>query len=347
MTRVNIKDIAQKAGVSKTAVSFAFNNPSRLSEATVQQILAIAEEMGYSPDPVARSMSTGRTGTIGLLLPQPMPEIVRNPYFPEFLEGIGEVCTHAGLSLMLVSPMKGSMRRAIVNAAVDGFLTLGLEEYKATMVVLRQRGVPFVTVDSDPIEGVPAINVDDAGGACQAMRHVLAMGHRQIAILPIRSGKQGHYREYVGTLGARMHGYLQALEEYGLNVNGRSVRLVECTSSETGGMEGFQSLWKSRHRPTAIVAMSDIIAIGAIKAAIAAGLQVPRDLSVVGFDDITLASLIQPPLTTVAQPSREKGEIAARELVKLLESNLEPLHQVLPTRLVERATVCTPINSEK
>lgn len=347
MTRVNIKDIAQKAGVSKTAVSFAFNNPSRLSEATVQQILAIAEEMGYSPDPVARSMSTGRTGTIGLLLPQPMPEIVRNPYFPEFLEGIGEVCTHAGLSLMLVSPMKGSMRRAIVNAAVDGFLTLGLEEYKATMVVLRQRGVPFVTVDSDPIEGVPAINVDDAGGACQAMRHVLAMGHRQIAILPIRSGKQGHYREYVGTLGARMHGYLQALEEYGLNVNGRSVRLVECTSSETGGMEGFQSLWKSRHRPTAIVAMSDIIAIGAIKAAFAAGLQVPRDLSVIGFDDITLASLIQPPLTTVAQPSREKGEIAARELVKLLESNLEPLHQVLPTRLVERATVCTPISSEK
>lgn len=346
MTRVNIKDIAQKAGVSKTAVSFAFNNPSRLSEATVQQILAIAEEMGYSPDPVARSMSTGRTGTIGLLLPQPMPEIVRNPYFPEFLEGIGEVCTHAGLSLMLVSPMKGSMRRAIVNAAVDGFLTLGLEEYKATMVVLRQRGVPFVTVDSDPIEGVPAINVDDAGGACQAMRHVLAMGHRQIAILPIRSGKQGHYREYVGTLGARMHGYLQALEEYGLSVNGRSVRLVECTSSETGGMEGFQSLWKSRHRPTAIVAMSDIIAIGAIKAAIAAGLQVPRDLSVVGFDDITLASLIQPALTTVAQPSREKGEIAARELVKLLESNLEPLHQVLPTRLVERATVCTPIRSD-
>lgn len=346
MTRVNIKDIAQKAGVSKTAVSFAFNNPSRLSEATVQQILAIAEEMGYSPDPVARSMSTGRTGTIGLLLPQPMPEIVRNPFFPEFLEGIGEVCTHAGLSLMLVPPMKGSMRRAIVNAAVDGFLTLGLEEYKATMVVLRQRGVPFVTVDSDPIEGVPAINVDDSGGACQAMRHVLAMGHRQIAILAIRSGKQGHYREYVGTLGARMHGYLQALEEYGLSVNGRSVRLLECISSENGGMEGFQSLWKSRHHPTAIVAMSDIIAIGAIKAAVADGVQVPQDLSVVGFDDITLASLIQPALTTVAQPSREKGEIAARELVKLLESNLEPLHQVLPTRLVERATVCAPRISE-
>ncbi len=302
--------------------------------------------MGYSPDPVARSMSTGRTGTIGLLLPQPLPEIVRNPYFPEFLEGIGEVCTHSGLSLMLVPPLKGSMRRAIVNAAVDGFLTLGLEEFKATMVVLRQRGVPFVTVDSDPIEGVPAINVDDAGGACQAMRHVLSLGHRQIAILAIRSGKQGHYREYVGTLGARMHGYLQALEEYGLTIDGRAIRLLECASTEEGGIESFQTLWKLRRRPTAIIAMSDIIAIGVIKAATTAGLHVPQDLSVVGFDDITLASLIHPALTTVAQPSREKGEVATCQLVKLIEANAEPLHQMLPTRLVERNSVCPPRKEE-
>ncbi len=346
MPRINIKDIAQKAGVSKTAVSFAFNNPSRLSEATVQQILTIAEEMGYSPDPVARSMSTGRTGTIGLLLPQPLPEIVRNPFFPEFLEGIGEVCAHSGLSLMLVPPLKGSIRRAIINAAVDGFLTLGLEEFKATMVVLRQRGVPFVTVDSDPIEGVPAINVDDAGGACQAMRHVLSLGHRQIAILAIRSGKQGHYREYVGTLGARMHGYLQALEEYGLTIDRRAIRLLECASTEEGGMESFQTLWKLSRHPTAIIAMSDIIAIGVIKAANTAGLHVPQDLSVVGFDDITMASLIHPALTTVAQPSREKGEIATRLLVKLIEANAKPVHQMLPTRLIERNSVCPPRREE-
>jgi alanine racemase len=342
MTKININDIAQKAGVSKTAVSFAFNNPSRLSETTVQQILAIAEDMGYSPDPVARSMSTGRTGTIGLLLPQPIPEIVRNPYFPEFVEGIGEVCSGSGLSLMLVPPLKGSIRRAIVNAAVDGFLTLGLEEYKATMVVLRQRGVPFVTVDSDPIEGIPAINVDDAGGAYQAMQHVLAMGHCHIAILGIRSGKQGHYQEYVGTLGARMSGYLQALQEYHLNINSRSIRLLECTNTENGGIEGFQKLWKSRSRPTAVIAMSDIIAIGVIKAAVAEGLHIPEDLSVVGFDNITLASLIHPAMTTVAQPSREKGELAANLLVKLIEGKVEPTHQLLQTRLVKRETVCPP-----
>lgn len=342
MPKVNIKDIALKAGISKTAVSFAFNNPSRLSDATLKHILSIAEEMGYSPNPVARSMTTGRTGTIGLLVPQPINEIIRNPHFPEFIEGIGDVCTLSGLSLMLVPPLKGSMRRAIDNAAVDGFLTLGLEEAKATMVVVRQRRVPFVTVDSDPIEGVPAINVDDTGGASQVMQHILAMGHRHIAILVIRSGKQGHYKEYVGTLGARMRGYTSMLDQFNLHIDGRTVRLLECTSSEAGGMEGFQALWRSRNRPTAVVAMSDIIAIGVIKGATAAGVSIPKDLSVVGFDDIALSSLIHPALTTVSQPSIEKGRQAATLLVQLLDSTVEPTHQILPTRLVLRNSVSSP-----
>lgn len=342
MSKVNINDIALKSGFSKTAVSFAFNNPTRLSDATLKHILAIAEELGYSPDPVARNMSTGRTGVIGLLVPQPIDEMFRNPYFPEFVEGIGEVCTRSGFSLMLVPPLKGSMRRAIDNAAVDGILTLGLEEDKATMVVARQCRVPFVTVDSDPIEGVPAINVDDTGGASQAMEHVLDMGHRNIAILAIRSGKQARYQEYVGTLRARMHGYMMALEKYGLTFNGHSVRLLECVSTENGGVEGFHTLWRSRQRPTAVIAMSDIIAIGVIKAAKAEGLHIPKDLSIVGFDDITLASLIHPALTTVSQPSTEKGRQATNLLVKLIESAVEPTHQILPTLLVIRESVCPP-----
>ncbi|HEY3310719.1 MAG TPA: substrate-binding domain-containing protein [Anaerolineales bacterium] len=342
MSRVNITDIALKAGVSKTAVSFAFNNPNRLSETTLKHILSIADEMGYTPNPVARSMTTGRTGAIGLLVPQPINEIIRNPHFPEFVEGIGEVCTHSGLSLMLVPPLKGSMRRAIDNAAVDGFLTLGLEEYKSTMVVVLQRRVPFVTIDSDPIDGVPAINVDDTGGARQAMEYVLEMGHRHIVILAIRSGKQGHYQEYVGTLGARMQGYQLALKNFGLDVNGRTVRLLECPSTEEGGKEVFQTLWRSRNRPTAIIAMSDIIAIGVMKAARAQGLQIPRDLSVVGFDDIAIASIIHPTLTTVSQPTAEKGRQAAMLLVKLIESNIEPTRMTFPTQLVKRESVCPP-----
>lgn len=106
MARVTIRGIAEKAGVSATSVSFAFNNPSRLPEATVQRILEVAEELGYIPDPVARSMSTGRTGTLGILMPQPFTEVVRNPFLYEFLEGVAEVCTAAGYSLMLVPPLR-------------------------------------------------------------------------------------------------------------------------------------------------------------------------------------------------------------------------------------------------
>ncbi|MEX1143331.1 MAG: LacI family DNA-binding transcriptional regulator [Anaerolineales bacterium] len=346
MTRVNIKDIAEKAQVSTTAVSFAFNNPARLSKSTVKRILNIADEMGYTPNPLARNLSTGKTGAIGLLVPQPIPEIIRNPFMPEFIEGIGEVTTHKGLSLMLVPPLKGSIERAIVNAAVDGFLTLGLEESKSTMVVLRQRGVPFVTVDSDPIVGVPAINVDDEGGAKAAMQAVLEAGHREIAILSIRSGKKGHHQEYVGTLRNRMNGYEAALGEFGLKLNGHKVRLLECVSTEKGGEDGFQRLWNSRYRPTAVVAMSDIIAIGAMKAARQTGLQVPNELSFVGFDDIPLAELFTPGLTTIAQPLRQKGSLAAELLVDTIAGHSAlGGHHVLPTRLVVRQSLMASGNS--
>lgn len=342
MAKVTIKDIAEKAGVSRTAVSFAFNNPSRLSEATVQRILEVAEEIGYIPDPVARSMNTGRTCTMGILVPQPLPEITRNPFLSEFLEGVGEVCTKAGFSLMLVPPLEGSIKRAITNAAVDGFLTLGLESSKAVMVVLRQRGVPYVMVDSDPVEGVPAVNVNDEAGARSAMAHVLELGHRDIAILVIRSGKQGRYQEYVGTLGRRMRGYLAALGRFGLGLDGTRIRLVECASTARGGRSGFRIIWRAKSRPTAIVAMSDIIAVGVLEAAREEGVRVPEDLSIVGFDDLPLASWVNPPLTTVHQQLCRKGRLAAEMLVGHIEGEVEPLHQVLSTRLVVRKSACPP-----
>jgi DNA-binding LacI/PurR family transcriptional regulator len=342
MTKVTIDDIARRAGVSKTAVSFAFNNPSRLSEATVKNILAIAEELGYIPNPVARSMNTGRTGTIGVLVPQPIPEIIRNPFLPEFLEGVGEVCTRVNLSLMIVPPVEGSMRRALANAAVDGFLTLGLEEFKSTMMVLRKRGVAYVTVDSDPIEGVPAVNIDDEGGATAAMEHVLKHGHREILILAIRSGKHGKFEQYAGTLRDRIQGYRAALKAQGLDLDGRKVRLMECSSTEKGGRAVFRRVLRSKWRPTAVVAMSDIIAIGVMREAIEAGLRVPGDLSIVGFDDLPLSTWVNPPLTTVAQPLCKKGRLAAEILLKTIEGQSDPRHHVLPTKLVARKSVAFP-----
>lgn len=336
---VTIADIAARSGVSKTAVSYAFNAPARLAPSTVQRILAIAEELGYSPNPVARSMSIGRTGTIGVLVPQPLELMLGNPFFSEFLTGVAAVAGEAEFPLLLVPPVKGSVQRAVNGAAVDGFLTLGLETFRPTMHILERRNLPYVMVDSDPVKGVACVNVDDEQGAHDAMRHLLDHGHRRIGILGIRSPQRGQWRKYTGTLQRRIAGYLRALDASGLTIDDAAVRLVECDVTEEGGRLGVQRLARRGPLPTALIAMSDLIAIGALEEAIRGGIRVPDELSVVGFDGILETEWVQPPLTTVLQPSREKGRTATAMLLGLIAQTESPRHIVLATELIERRSV--------
>jgi len=272
-------------------------------------------------------------------VPQPIPNIVRNPFFSELLEGIGEICKKAGFSLMLVPPLKGSMSQAISTAMVDGFLTVGLETFRNSMVILQQRHVPFVMIDSDPVENIPCVNIDDAQGSYEAMAYVLRMGHRSIAIMGIRSGLKGRYKEYKGILQRRMSGYLNALEEFGLSMRKRNIHLIECEATVKGGKAGFSQVWQYKHKPTAIVAMSDIIAIGAIEAAKSLNIKIPQELSIVGFDNIPAAQWLTPSLSTVRQPIREKGRLAAKLLDDLLNKRVIQNSYMLPTELIKRDSV--------
>jgi alanine racemase len=342
MVRVTIKEVAERAGVSKTAVSFAFNDPSRLSEATVQKILAVAGELGYAPHPVARSLNTGRTGVLGLLLPQDIPTILENPFSTQFMRGMGRVCDEQGLSLMLVPPVKGSMLKAIDHAAVDGFVVMGLEPQDPVVNMLRQRHVPFVMVDSEVPDGVPCLNIEDHEGARAAMMHAIQRGHRRIAMVAFESGKEGRWREYTGTLCRRLAGYLEALATVGLSLDGPGVQILECENSIEGGADAFSRLWQTPSCPTIVVAMSDIIALGVMGAAREQGLEIPKDLSVIGYDDIPEAQRANPPLTTVRQPMVEKGEQAAELLVKALRGESASERCTLPTELIIRASVVPP-----
>lgn len=342
MKKVTIIDIAKKAGVSTTSVSFAFNNPSRLSEGTVQRILEIAEEIGYVPDPVARSMSTGKTGVIGLLVPQPISEIIRNPFLSEFIEGVGEISIREGLSILLVPPLEGSVKRAVARTAVDGFITIGLELYKSTMEILKRRGVAFVMVDADPVENVSSVNIQDKKGAYLIMKHVLELGHREIGILGIRSGKQQKINEYSGTLRDRISGYQDALLEYGSSIDEDNIHLIECSSTLTGGIDGYKHLKKVMPKMTCIVTMADVIAYGVIDAVKKEGLRIPEDISIVGFDDIPYSRLVSPPLTTVSQPVRKKGRIAAELLMHHINGNHKIIHEVLPIKIIVRDSVSHP-----
>ncbi len=339
MAKVTITEIAKRAGVSKTAVSFAFNDPARLPSGTVERILAVAEDLGYIPNPVARSLSNNRTGNIGLLFPQPLPEVLANPYMLDLLRGVGSACDAQGYNVMLVSPILGSMRHAVSGAVVDGFLTIGLEHYKSTIALLDRREIPYVMVDSQPSEGIACVNTDDESGAYSVMAHLLGHGHRDITILGIESGKHGRFQEYVGTIDRRMTGYRRALAEYGLDVDGKQIKLIECHVSYEGGQAGFEQAWKSRRKPTAIVAMADIIAAGVLDVARTKGIPVPAQLSVVGFDNLQLARWTDPPLTTVRQPVEEKGLYAANLLLSTIQHPETPwTHFAFETEMVVRGS---------
>lgn len=325
MSRVTILEVARAAHVSSTTVSFAFNRPEQLSEATRTRVLATARRLGYTPHPAARSLSMRRSGSVGLLVPQSLETVFANPFVAELIQGIGSVFADHNLTLLLVPPLNGSLESAIAGAAVDGFISLGLNAGDRTVETLRRLDLPYVLLDADPPAGSAAVNVDDQGGAALAARHLLSLGHRSIAIVALgpARGEQAHK----GVGARRLAGYRQAIKKAGAP----APALDAAGATYTAGAEAFRRLWAGRRRPTAMLAMSDMAAIGVMAAARAAGVRIPEDLSVVGFDDLPMAAWAQPGLTTVRQPIAEKGRQAARLLVASLAG--KTVHSPKPLRI--------------
>lgn len=330
MSRITIADVASAAGVSKTAVSFAFNNPERLGHATLERVLGVAHDLGYAPHPAARALSTRRSGTIGVLIPQRLSTVFANPFLSELIQGMGELCEEHDLTLLLVPPLDGSLEGAIRQASVDGFISLGLGPDDRALSVLDRIGIPTVLVDSEGSASYPSVNVDDQGGAHAAARHLLELGHRQLAIIvlpPARSQLNS-----TPTAARRLAGYRAAIRDSGA----AEPQEVVAGISVAAGSRAFESLPKGKRRPTGVLAMSDMAAIGVVMAAQAAGLRVPEDLSVVGFDDVPASAWTSPPLTTVRQPIVEKGRLAASLLIRRMKGSSAESPAPLKTTLVVR-----------
>lgn len=342
--RVTMQDVADRAGVSKTAVSLAINNSSRLSEATLRHILATAEELGYSVNTAARMLRTQKTNSLGLLLPQQLDKVLENPYYTQFMQGIGRTCNQEGYTLLLAPPLRGSMLKSIPYAAVDGFIVSGLEYDRGEVSALRQRRIPFVLVDSEHHEGVPSVEIDDAEGMRELVRHLLSLGHRRIAFFALETGVDGGYRNWRGPVLRRINGAIEALAEHGLTLESDGVSVHEVPCTRPGGVRAFKDLWEHEgDRPTAIVAFSDIIALGVLDAARDAGVSVPGDLSLTGFDDLAEAQWSRPSLTTVRQPIESKGRLAAEFLVESIASDTSRPHQQrLHTTLLVRESTAPP-----
>ncbi len=333
--------MAGAAGVSKTAVSFAFNNPEKLGHATLERVLHVAHELGYTPHPAARALSLRRSGTIGVLIPQRLSIVFANQFLSELLQGLGELVEEHELTLLLVPPLADSLEGAIRRASVDGFISLGLSPDDEALATLDRIGIPAVLVDSEESPQHPAVNVDDAGGAEAAARHLLDLGHRQVAmiVLPPTRSQTG----LTPTAARRLAGYQAALAAFDVP----DPYTVTAGATMAAGARAFDSFPKGKRRPTAVLAMSDMAAIGVLGAAHAAGLSVPGDLSVVGYDDLPMAAWTSPALTTVRQPTVEKGRLAARLLIQRMQGKIVSSPPPLSTSLVVRRSTSRPPGSPR
>lgn len=335
--RPRIADVAREAGVSKTAVSFAFNSPGRLAPETASRIREVAEQLGYTPHPVARMLTQRQTMTIGVLTPQALSVIFSNPFFGAFSEGVAAAAEEYGYALHFISPLHGSLVRAMSRATVDGVVAIGLSDRHPEVEQIRRAGLPIVLVDSSALPEHGSVEIDDIGGSYAAASHLAALGHREVLVLGVEPPAPGGL-DPDGTTARRLRGYREALATVGADIPDE--RVIVGPASIVGGIGIVERALDDGVRFTGVLAMSDAMAIGAMRALRSRGLDIPGDVSVVGFDDIDLAQHVDPPLSTVHQPIRRKGEEAARALLTVVErrGQAKPEHRRLETRLIVRAS---------
>src|SRR5215212_3005739 len=349
--RVTLTRIAEELGVSAMTVSNAYNHPDRLSKALRERVFETAGRLGYvGPDPVGRSLRRQRTDVVGVLYSNPLSYAFEDPAAVAFLGGLSSVTEEADLGLLLV-PAAGSVSggrdpRAAAHAAVDGFVIYSMSDEEPLLAAALERRLSAVVVDQPFKGGVPFVGVDDEGAARTAAEHLLDLGHERFAIVPFGlspDGREGiadsnrQERTAFHVSRMRLRGYRAALEEAGLPWSG--VPVYECQgSAKELGYRAVEALFRSRQEPTAILALSDQLALGAIEWMTQRRISVPQDVSVVGFDNIPAAASADPPLTTVHQDHAEKGRLAGRMLVAQLHEEGSPGTGLLATRLVVRGS---------
>jgi len=333
--RVTLQTLATRLGVSRSTVSNAFNRPDQLSEDLRTRILAAAAELGYAgPDPAARSLRGGRVGAIGLVQ-DTLRYAVNDAANRLMLEGVAEVCEDEGLALVLIPARTPAEGRPDVlrTALVDGVIFHCATTDRLRRRVVEDRHLPVVLLDGSPEADDLFVGIDDRGGARAAAAHLLALGHRRLAVVTMSSGEAGHE-----VVDQRLLGYRDAMADAGVDPD-------TATVVAGGGLEldefnaRIRALLEQPDRPTGVLAMSDELGAGVVRAARALGWRVPTDVSVVGFDDSATAFAVDPPLTTVRQDFARKGRLAVR---MALGDTSEGRQVVLPVELVVRGSSGPP-----
>ena len=340
--------LAADLGVSRATVSNAYNRPDQLSPALRAKILARATELGFAgPDPLARGLLRGRVGAVGVLVDQSLSYAFSDPATVLFLDGLARELQSDGIGLLLHAGQAGREELENVrDASVDAWVVQSLSDDHPSIAAAQARNRPMIVLDQPRLPGVAFIGVDDRAGGRLALEHLLGLGHTRLGLvsMPLRPdgthGPAGPARQKAVTYQVMRHrlaGAREAVEAAGLRWN--DVAVVECASNDVdAGVWATDQLMAVDDPPTAVFALSDQLALGALQFAKAAMFTVPDDLSVIGFDDSPLSQTSDPPLTTVAQPLLERGQAAGVLVRALLRGETPDAPPIFPVHLVVRSS---------
>ena len=335
---ITTHDVARLAGVSQPTVSLVLSNnvKARVAPETRERVMRAAEELGYQPNVIARALVLQRSYALGIIVPD-----LRNPFFAEIVSGAERVAAEAGYAVLLCEARERSRDphiNALLERQIDGIMIDALGSASLTEKLLERTNV--VLIDEPPGRW-PGVASDAFGAGKQAAEHLLALGHERFAFLGPATD--------IHAIRMRERGFVQTILKSGFKIESDRLRRVPATAS--GGQAGMRALLALEARPTAVFCSNDLVAIGALKTCSITKTRVPADISIIGCDDIELASLTHPELTTVAIPARELGARAARLLLQALRTEKQegrvesPVQRSIPSRLVVRGTTAPPPGS--
>lgn len=324
--RITINEVAKLAGVHPSTVSRVLTGGPGVSEETRKRVRQLIAALDYHPSVAARNLVTNTTKTIGVLIPRGSEYVFGNPYYLEILRGIGDIANPQGYHILLETNSTDPYVKLFKDRRVDGLLIVSPSMQDQGIAELLYEGYPFVVIGRVGGNNILGVEVDDYQGAYDATKHLLETGYTRIGYI---GGPLTHASGL-----DRLEGYRAALDAHGIRYNPELVT-IEKSFLREDGISGIKKLLSKNIE--AVLAFNDLVAIGAIDGARSAGLDVPKDLAVVGFDDIMLSAYVSPPLTTIRQPTYEKGAIATRMLLNMLQGRgVEEKDVRLPGKLIVR-----------
>ena len=329
-----LADVATAAGVSTATVSRCLNFPDRVTPETREKVIKAVKELGYSPNFGAQALAAKRTNTVGAVIPT-----MDNAIFARGLQAFQEELYDSGITLLVASSqyspsIEDDQIRTLVARGADALLLIGYDRSDDIYRFLKTRGIPaLVTWAFDPSQELISVGFDNRASMKQLAEEAISRGHRRIGFISAKQKTNDRARE-------RVAGVREAMEKHDLNPS--DLKLIETTYGIQNGADSLRKLMSLSDRPTIIMCGNDVLAIGALRAAKQLGIVVPRDLSITGFDDIELAGVAEPGLTTVHVPHREMVLLASRTLVGLIGESGTARSIELKTRLRLRGTLAPP-----